>query len=111
MLDVYMKFKKGILFVRPVGVLNGDTSLKLDEDLTNVINNNGIKYVVVNLSSLEYIDYYGIKVIINNYINIKNNNGRFMICGLDNLLSYSGLIMNNLYKLNNEKDAFEVINI
>ena len=111
MLNIDMEFRKGILFVRLNGILNGDTSLKLDEELTSTINNNGIKYLLINLKELTSIDKYGIDIIIKNYINIMNNQGKFIICGINKLFEYNGNILKNLYQVNNEMKAFEVINI
>ena len=37
MLYIDMRFKKGILFVRLKGILNGDTCTTLDNDLTSLI--------------------------------------------------------------------------
>ena len=111
MLDIGMEFRKGILFVRLKGVLNGDTSIQLDNELTSTIDNNGIRYLSINLSELESIDKYGMKVLMKNYLNIRKQDGKVMICGLDKLLNYNGMLLNNLYKIPDEMKAFEVINI
>lgn len=111
MLDIGMEFRKGILFVRLKGILNGDTALDLDENLTSIITNNGIKYLLINLNELTYIDKYGLKVIFKNYKLINMNNGKFIICGGDKLSHYTGNIIDNLYQVSDEIKAFEVINI
>lgn len=111
MLNIDMEFRKGILFVRLNGILNGDTAQKLDEELTSTINNNGIKYLLLNLKELISIDKYGMNIIIKNYINITNNQGKFIICGINKLFEYNGTVLKNLYQVNNEMKAFEVINI
>ena len=56
MLDIDMEFKQGILMVRLKGILNGDTVGLLKSDLEMVIKDNGIKYVLLNLKKLDYID-------------------------------------------------------
>ena len=43
MLGIDMEFKKGILFVRLSGILNGDTASLLDKEMTSLIETNGIK--------------------------------------------------------------------
>ena len=63
MLDIDMEFKQGILIVRLKGVLNGDTSNLLKSDMEMVIKNNGIKYVLLNLKNLSFIDEYGFEII------------------------------------------------
>ena len=70
MLDIDMRFKQGILFIRLNGILNGDTCMKLEESISTLIEDNGIKYVLFNLNNLDYIDKYGINLILKNYINI-----------------------------------------
>ena len=66
---------------------------------------------MVNLNELSFIDRHGMNVLVKNYINILNNSGKFIICGMDKLLDYNGGLLKNLYQVSNEKKAFEVINI
>ena len=51
MLDIDMRFKQGILFIRLNGILNGDTCMKLEESISTLIEDNGIKYVLFNLNN------------------------------------------------------------
>lgn len=111
MLDIDMEFKKGILFVRLKGILNGDTCTLLDEQLTSLVRNNGIKYVLLNFSDLNYIDKYGINIIIKNYLNIATNSGKLIIVGIDKLFTYNVNIMDNLYQISDEVTAFNLVNI
>ena len=106
-----MEFQKGILFVRLRGSLNGDTCAKLENNLTELINTNGIKYVLINLYELDYIDKYGINIIIKNYINITKNKGKFIICGINKLFEYNSKITDNLYQVQDEAKAFNVVNV
>ena len=53
MLDIDMRFKQGILFIRLSGILNGDTCMKLEESISTLIEDNGIKYVLFNLNNLD----------------------------------------------------------
>ena len=94
MLDIDMRFKQGILFIRLNGILNGDTCMKLEESISTLIEDNGIKYVLFNLNNLDYIDKYGINLILKNYINITNNNGNLIICGIEKLFTYTNSITN-----------------
>ena len=103
MLDIDMRFKQGILFIRLSGILNGDTCMKLEESISTLIEDNGIKYVLFNLNNLDYIDKYGINII--------NNNGKLIICGIEKLFSYTNSITDNLYQIKDENKVFELINI
>ena len=111
MLNIKMNFQKGILFVRLKGILNGDTCNMLDNNLTNLITSNGVKYVLLNLEELDYIDKYGTNIIIKNYLNIKDNNGNLIIVGINKLFSYNENIFDNLYQIKDEKKVFNLVNI
>lgn len=111
MLDIKMNFQKGILFVRLKGILNGDTCSILDKNLTSLITNNGVKYVLLNLDELNYIDKYGTNVVIKNYLNISENNGKLIIVGINKLFCYNDNILDNLYQINDEKKVFNLVNI
>lgn len=93
MLDIDMRFKQGILFIRLNGILNGDTCMKLEESISTLIEDNGIN------------------LILKNYINITNNNGNLIICGIEKLFTYTNSITNNLYQVHDEDKVFELINI
>jgi len=111
MLDIDMKFIRGILFVRLKGILNGDTAIKLDEELSEIVKVNGIKFLLINLDDLGYIDKYGIDIITKNYKYILNNDGKLMICGLSNNLDYKINKRKNLYQINDENVAFGLVEI
>ena len=111
MLDIDMEFKQGILIVRLKGILNGDTSHRFKEDLELTIKDNGIKYVLINLKKLDFIDKYGLEVIKNSYNEIVKNKGKLIICGINKLFDYNTNITDNLYQINEELTAYEIINI
>ena len=67
MLDINLEFFRGMLFVRLSGLLDSNTSVKLSDVLDNMINEKGLKYFVINLKNLEYIDDGGLQTIIDRY--------------------------------------------
>lgn len=109
MLGIDMEFKKGILFVRLSGILNGDTASLLDKEMTSLIETNGIRYVVLNLKYVEYIDKYGILVVRKNYKLIEKVKGKLMICGIKKLFSYTNKLTDYLYQLNEEASAYYLV--
>ena len=111
MLDIDMEFKQGILMVRLKGVLNGYTSQILKKDLELVIKDNGIRYVLLNLKKLNYIDKYGLEVIKNSYDEIVKNDGKLILCGINKLFDYNQVITDNLYQINEEVTAYEIVSI
>ncbi len=111
MLETYMKFKKGILVIRLKGELNGDTISKFKQDFEEVINNNGIKYVMLNLKNLNYIDNYGLESIKQSYSFIKNKKGKLIICGINKLFENNKILTENLYQVNEEEVAYDIVSI
>ena len=111
MLDIDMEFKKGILMVRLNGILNGDTVELLKRDFEMIIKNNGIKYVLLNLKNLKYIDNYGLKAIENSYKQIIENKGKLIICGINKLFDKNNILTENLYQVNEEVTAYKIVNI
>jgi len=111
MLDVDMEFRQGILFVRLKGLLNGDTAKKFEKELQELIYNNGIKYLLLNLKKLDYIDTYGLKSIFRSYKFIIENQGKMIICGINKLFDYDKNIIGNLYQVSDEESVYEVVNI
>lgn len=113
MLNINMEFRKGLLFIRLKGELSKKTSRKLSECLDDMINENGIKYLVLNVNGLKNIEEIGINTILNHYQDIVMHNGKLVICGCDKL--NNKLLMSNLlddiYKSNTELGAFKLINI
>jgi len=111
MLDIKMEFKQGVLFVRLKGIINGDTSKILEDNLTTTVKNNGIKYLLINFDYVDYIDKYGIDVIIDNYNLIKKSNGKMILCGINKILDYNINLSDNLYQIKEERNAFDLINL
>lgn len=111
MLDIDMEFKQGILIVRLKGILNGDTSNLLKKDLELVIKDNGVKFVLLNLKQLNYIDSYGLDVIKNSYEEIVKNSGKLILCGIDKIFNYNVNLTDNLYQISEEVSAYDIVNI
>ncbi len=111
MLNIDMSFNQGLLIVRLKGVLNGDTSYILHNDVFEVVKDNGVKYVLFNLTNLDYVDKYGLDVIKIIYKKIKENKGKFILCGIDKLLDYNINIMDNLYQINDEIKAYDIVKL
>ena len=87
MLKIDMELSKGILFVRPDGILNRNTSYKINNYLVPVILKHKIKYLVFNLDKLLDIDETGIDALLNTKYAIKNNNGNLYLCEINKEIS------------------------
>lgn len=111
MIDMDMLFEKGIFVVRLKGVLTKESCNKIDDELSNIIRNNGIKYLLINLNDLTYIDGSGVKIILDNYKYILENKGKMMVCGINKLFDYNACIAENFYQVNDEVAAFNLVNL
>lgn len=82
MLDIDIECRKGIFFIRLNGILNNETVYKIKEEVLDIIQFNGIKYIVFNFENLCYIDMIGIKALKKVYKSIKNNYGNVYVCNI-----------------------------
>ena len=111
MLDIDMEFKKGILIVRLRGILNHDTIPYLKKDFEKIIETNGIKYVLLNIKHLSFIDSTGLNAIKRCYSLVVKHGGKFIICGINKLFDYNYELSENLYQIAEETTAYEIVNI
>ena len=81
MLKVLMEFRKGILFVRLYGSLNEESLEIFDTEVKEVIINSGIRFVVLNVDSLESISEDGVKEIKSLKKTLKKLDGEFFLFG------------------------------
>lgn len=82
MLEISLEFRKGLLFVRLLGSLTKDTIGKLEEDVTKLIFEQGIREVVFNMEDLRELDLKGIHALFHSYEVCRNNHGKIFVCGL-----------------------------
>lgn len=115
MLEINMEFRKGILFVRLNGELTKKTYAKLNEEVTSLVKENGIRNIVFNVSQLDEIDMKGISFLYYNYELVTLNNGKILVCGLNSenvkhRLRHSR-ILNYMYEVSDELVAMKTINV
>ena len=101
MLKINMEFRKGVLFVRLYGILSSKTIDIFNAKVKEVIINSGIKYVVLNVGSLDYISPVGISEIKRLKRILNKTDGEFFLSG--------GSIkeLKKLVNLENELKVFE----
>lgn len=113
MLDISFEFRRGVLFIRLVGVLTKNTVKKLDSEVTTLIRDNGIRNVVFNVSDLKKIDLRGISRLFYNYELCKRNRGVSLLCCVNNESMHDRLKDTRLFQymvdLNDELSAFNFI--
>ena len=114
MLDINLEFIRGMLFVRLEGILSNNTYTKLSDCLDSMIHEKGLKYFVLNLENLNYIDEKGIESLIARYFDVTLHDGKLVICGYNDKLNEKlelGNIFNQIESTNNELGALKLINI
>ncbi len=103
MLKTNIEFRKGVLFIRLNGIIDSEKYL---EELNNLIEEIGIKYVVLNIGSIKYFDVKSIKNIVNYNKKILKERKKLLIC--DNNTNREKLF-NNIPNINCEIEAFSLI--
>lgn len=115
MLDIDMEFRRGILFIRLKGELTKKTILKMNDEVTSLIKENGIKNFVFNISELNNIDMKGISSLYYNYELSKNFAGNSYLCGLQSKIVKDKIkkshLLNYMLELNSELDALSLMTI
>ena len=104
MLKISTEFRKGVLFVRLAGRIDNDSYL---ESINNLIEDIGIRYVVLNTNNLRAIDVDSINDIIEYNKKILKDQRRLLICDANN--SRKRIFSNNIQKISCEIDAFSLI--
>lgn len=114
MLEINLEFIRGMLFVRLDGVLDINTYTELSDCLDTMIHEKGLKYFVVNLENLTYIDENGLQAIVNRYFDVALHDGKLVICGYNDQFK-KNLEIGNIFKqietTPNELGALKLINI
>ncbi len=111
MLDINMEIRRGILFVRLIGNLNKETSKYFKNEVSNLIEEKGIKYIVINLRQLTNLDTIGADLILDEYRYIAKIDGKVVICGVDDNKKIEKDFFKGIHKSDNELQAFSIINI
>lgn len=115
MLDINFENRKGILFVRLGGVLNKNTVSKLQNEITDMIKDNGIRNVVFNLSELKSIDMRGINNLLYDYELCRNNKGKTLVCGINNSVVRNRIdntrLLKYMMETSDELSALNIINL
>ncbi len=111
MLDIDMKFQKGILVINLKGDLTYDTSYKFEEEFHKVINKSGERYCILNVENINLIDKTGISSIKRCYYEILKSGGKFILKGMDNIFKKEIDSLNNLYNISCEEGVNKIISL
>ena len=104
MIDYNVEFTKGILFIRLFGSINRFNEIEIENDILDIVNTGGIRYLVFNLEDLEIkeeIDLFNECEKI-----VKDNDGQMLICG-----NYNGNYVDNFSLVDDELSAYKEFSI
>ena len=115
MLEINFENRKGVLFVRLEGILDKNTVSKLQNEITDMIKDNGIRNVVFNLSKLKSIDMRGINNLLYDYELCRNNKGKTLICGISSSIVRNRIdntrLLKYMMETSDELSALNIINL
>lgn len=114
MLNTILEYRKGILFVRLNGRLVKDTVHFINNRLISIIEQDKLDNIVINVEELQEIDYKGINFIFYIYEMCTKNNGRLLMCGLEDELRKKlkrNRVLNYIKEIENELESFHLIGI
>lgn len=111
MLAIETEIFKGIMFVRVIGELSSRTIKQWDEEVKDLIVDNGITNVVFNLQKLRHFDDAGLKALFSCYLACINNHGQVYFCNVSLKLKEQ---MKNYFTYDNieiktENDAISIM--
>lgn len=82
-LNVNLYLRKNTLFVRLKGEMDQDTCTELRIKLLEVIVKYDVINIVFNMKELSFMDSSGIGIIIGRYNQIRQKNGKIVLCSLN----------------------------
>jgi len=111
--NLNIEFRKGLLFIRLAGILSKDTSKILSNCIHYFMEEGGVKYFVINLKELDYIDEEGLNLLKRKNKDIILHNGNLIICASSNMY-VEKIVKEELSEVSITKDelkAFELIKV
>ncbi|QXJ39731.1 Anti-sigma F factor antagonist [Parageobacillus caldoxylosilyticus] len=106
--------KRDVLIIRLSGELDHHTAEELREKVTDTLEREAIRHIVLNLEGLTFMDSSGLGVILGRYKQIKNLGGEMIVCAVSptvkRLFDMSGLF--KIIRLeNNEQFALQTLGV
>lgn len=83
-LSVKFYIQKNNIFIRLIGELDQENVGNLRDKLIQIIKERNVKNVVFNMKELTFMDSTGIGIIIGRYNQVKQKNGKVLLCNISN---------------------------
>ena len=88
--------RQGVLIVRLEGELDMHVADEFRRTVDDALDSSGVKYLLLNLKGVEFIDSSGLGVILGRYKKITSKGGRILITGVrapvKRLFEFSGVL-------------------
>ena len=81
MLKMDLEYESGVFFIRLIGELNKNNTVKINNYILPIIKKHKIRDVIINLNRLDNIDESGVEAILNIKCIVKLNKGNIRLCG------------------------------
>ncbi len=111
-MDITTYVNKGILFLNFNGVFDNDTFNRFNEEIDYLLYNQGVSFYSFNFSNVKTISEELVFKIQNKLVEIFLNCGQVVMCGLSRFYQEKiGKERMHLYYVNDEREAFNIINL
>ena len=104
--------KRGVLIVRIEGELDMHVADKFRETIDNALETSGVKYILLNLEAVKFIDSSGLGVILGRYKKINAAGGKVLVARIQpqvmQIFELSGLLK-IITCYNSEAEALECL--
>lgn len=113
MLNIDVEFMRGVLFIRPIGIITKETKFDFKSEIYKLINRSGITNIVINFENIKLIDQQGIDIIYEIKNMVERNEGNLVICNASRKVEEQINNIKNMYlfKSKNELTALNTFNI
>lgn len=103
MQNIRTEYRKGVLFIRLMGGIDDDYLNTVNE----IVDNFGIRYIVLNITNLNYVSLENISHIVNYNERILKKKKQLLIC--DSNIKRNRMFRNVIPNIEREIDAFSLI--
>jgi stage II sporulation protein AA (anti-sigma F factor antagonist) len=81
-LEIDLTTKDNVLIIRLVGELDHHTAEKLRQQVEQIIEQEGVRHILLSLAELTFMDSSGLGVILGRYKQITQLGGKMIICSI-----------------------------
>ncbi|MBQ3141980.1 MAG: STAS domain-containing protein [Bacilli bacterium] len=114
-MNIKIEYKKGILFIRPIGIFNRLTYKTFNEEVFPIVLKNELKYIVINFEKVKSVDGSAINSLDSLFSIIDRFKGKISLCNLNDSKIKNFLIKylknDNFYETKNELSALEMFEL